>query len=375
MHQLFSIRVRHASGCGLLAAALLALALVSAASDVRAGGEGAARLDVRAVKAVSRTVQLPIVGTGTIVADKTSRIGPLVEGQVANVMVRIGDRVKKGAPLFQIRPDSYRFAYETAKSSLDVAEAQAIDARPAFERTKKLYSQGTASQSSYDTARGALAVVEARITSAKVAADQAKHDLDDTVAYAPFDSVVTARLADEGVYLSNRVPGGNSAIVELQKIDVVTAVVQVPARELEKLRAGAPVTLHIDGLTEPRWAAITVINDRVDVATRSLELRVNIGNGDYAVKPGLFVRAEILPASREAVVIPRETVTGVTGAAHVFVLDNGKAVRRPVDVVDFDAEQVEVMSGLKPGERILSGPDLGKLSDGVTVGEVADVAG
>ena len=333
------------------------------------------KFNLHAVKAQSILIQNPITGTGTIFAHKTSKIGPLIEGQIVRVHVKVGDRVEKGTPLFEIRPDSYRFTYEEAKARLAMAEARLLAAKPAYERTRKLYRSKHTSLANLDTARSALDVVRAEITSAKVAVARTKRDLNDAIAYAPFKSVVTFRYMDEGVFLSNRVPGGSSSIIELKKIDVVTAIVQVPARELEHIRIGAPVKLMIDGISKPVAAKVTIINDKVDVATRTVEIRMTLQNNNYAIKPGLFVRAEIMPKSRKAIVLPRHVVQGVISGRYVYVLEGGKAVRKNVRTNDHDVMRVEVISGLRSGERVLNGPDLSRISDGMKVGELKDVAG
>jgi len=333
------------------------------------------KLNLHAVKAQSILVQNPITGTGTIFAHKTSKIGPLVEGQIVRVHVKVGDRVNKGDPLFEIRPDSYRFAHEETRAKLAMAEARLLAAKPAYERTRKLYRSNHTSLANLDTARSALDVVRAEITSAKVAVASAKRDLDDTIAYAPFKSVVTFRYMDEGIFLSNRVPGGSSSIVEIKKIDIITAIIQVPARELENIRVGAPVKLMIDGISKPVAAKVTIINDKVDVATRTVEIRMTLQNNKYAIKPGLFVRAEIMPKSRKTIVLPRHVVQGSISGRYVYVLEGGKAVRRNVRTNDHDAMRVEVISGLRSGERVLNGPDLSRISDGMKVGELKDVAG
>jgi len=356
-----------------VALTFLFLPVEGQAQDIQAG-QTAPKLSLNIIRAKTVSVNTPIIGTGTIFAHKTSKIGPLVEGQVVRVHVKVGDHVNKGAPLFQIRPDSYRFIYEESKAALEVTKAKLVEADPAYTRARKLYKGGTTSLALLDKARSALAQVRASINSATVAVDRAKKDLDDTIAYAPFDGVITSRYVDEGVFLSNRVPGGNSAIVEIKKIDVVTAIVQIPARELEKLYPGEPIRLIIDGISRPIKAKLSIINDKVDIATRTVEVRIKIANTNYAIKPGLFVRAEIQPKSRKAIVLPRHVVLGSISRPYVYVPVKGKAVRKNVRVLDLDALNVEIVHGLKIGEAVLSGPDLKRLSNGTSIGEISDVA-
>lgn len=352
-------------------AALGAMLCVASPSIATAQG---ATLNLRLVTAEQKTVQPPIIGTGTIFAHKTSKIGPLVDGQVSKIYVNVGDRVQEGDPLFKINQDRYRFAFEEAKANLAMAVARSDEVKSTLDRSKKLFEKNSISQSQLDKASSAFALVKAEIEAAKVRVDRAQKDIEDTVVKAPFAGTITFRFANEGVYLSSQVPGGSSAIVELQKIDIVIAIIQVPAHGLEKLYVGAPVKLLIDGISTPVNAQISIINDKVDIATRTLEIRIGMENFDYAIKPGLFVRAEVLPKSKNVVVIPRHAVQGPRDEHYVFVLQAGKAVRKYVQTMDFDATMVEVVSGLTANERVLTGPDLMRLSDGLTIGEVSDVA-
>jgi len=358
---------------GRLALAALGAMLCLASPSIAKAQDAA--LNLRFVTAELKNVQSPIIGTGTIYAHKTSTIGPLVGGQVREIYVNVGDRVQEGDPLFEINPDRYRYAFEEAKANHAMAVARSNEVMSALERAQKLFKKDSISQSQLDKASSAVALVKAEIDAAKVRVNKARNDLEDTVVKAPYAGAITFHYVNEGVYLSNQVPGGSSAIVELQKIDIVVAIIQVPARELENLYVGAPVKLLVDGISTPVNAQVTIINDKVDIATRTVEVRIGLANADYAIKPGLFVRAEVFPKSRNAVVIPRHAVQGPRDEHYVFVLQGGKAVRKTVHTIDFDAILVEVVSGLTGNERVLIGPDLLRLKDGMAVGEVSDVAG
>ena len=100
-----------------------------------------------------------------------------------------------------------------------------------------------------------------------------------------------------------------------------------------------------------------------------------IANPDLAIKPGLSATAELLPEPRDALVLERRALLGPRDARFVFLAEEGRAVRRPVEVRDLDAARVEVLRGLAAGERVLVGPDLARVADGSLVRvEVANVA-
>ena len=96
-------------------------------------------------------------------------------------------------------------------------------------------------------------------------------------------------------------------------------------------------------------------------------MRLPIANEDYAVKPGLFARAEIYPEPRKVLALPRAALLGTEAARYVYVAEDGKAKRVPVTVRQIDATRVEVLSGLKEGDAALTGPNAALLVEGTPV--------
>ena len=101
--------------------------------------------------------------------------------------------------------------------------------------------------------------------------------------------------------------------------------------------------------------------------TRAVEVRLPIANDDYAVKPGLFARVEIYPEPRSVLALDRSALMGTEAARYVYVNDNGRAKRADVTVRQIDATRVEVLSGLKEGDKALAGPNAVLLVEGTPV--------
>jgi RND family efflux transporter MFP subunit len=305
----------------------------------------------------------PITGTGTIGALQTSNLGTVTPGIIERVFVKVGDRVKKGQPLFQIRKNDYQISVELAEAEFTAAAARAEQARLDHERATELLARNVISRAQLDTAANALkaAIAEKSVSAARRA--QAEQSLADTVVRAPYDGVVTERNVDEGTFKSPQSYSSDSSILQLQQIDIVVAGVRVPEIYLERLSVGMPAELFVDGLGGPFASAVAVINDRIDPVSRTIDVRLGIVNDDYRVKPGLFVRAEIHPPERMALLLNQDAVLDRSGNPHVFVLDDGLARLRPVVLRDHDALKVEIVSGLSADDRVLTGPDLVRLLD------------
>ena len=321
-------------------------------------------LEVQIVHPQQQEIRDSIVGTGTIAAAQTSNIGVAVAGIVERIFVGVGDRVEKGQALFQTRRNNYDIGVQMAAAEVAVAEARAAQARLDFGRTQELLHKGVISQAQLDVAASALKATKAQVAFAEAALLQAKQDLEDTIVRAPYEGVITARKVDEGTYRSEQTFSGDSSVIQLQKIDIVVAIVQVPEIHLAKLSLRTPAKLFVDGLDDVFDSEILIINDKVDPQTRTVEVRLPIANEDYRVKDGLFVRAELFPPARSVVLLDRRAVLGRPHDPHVFLLEDGTARKHSIALRDFDTTHVEIVSGLDSDAPVLAGVDLQRLADG-----------
>ena len=331
-----------------------------------------ATLRLQTIHPETREIQESIIGTGTIGAAQTSNIGVVTPGIVERVFVKVGDRVKKGQPLFQTRKNDYEISVQLARAELTAAEARAEQARLDYERAKDLLDKKFISQAQLDTAGNSQRAADAETDVAQARLAQAMQRLADTVVNAPYDGVVTSRNVDEGTYKSAQTFSADGSVLQLEEIRVVVALVRVPEIYVMDLQLGTPADIFIDGMGAVIQSDISVINDKADSGSRTVEVRFALANDDYRIKPGLFVRAEIHPPGREAILIAREAVLDPSGSPHVFVTENGVARMQHVVLRQYDATSVEVVSGLDDNASILIGPDLIRLTDGDLIPGIAD---
>jgi len=308
----------------------------------------------------------PVLGTGTIAAHKTTDIGPRVSGIIDAIHVAVGDRVEEGDPLFRTRPVDYEIRVREAESAVRLGRANAQKAQRDLERIDTLHGQHVASEERLDAVRTAFEMAAAQRDQADAALAQARQNLADTTVRAPYRGVITRRFVDEGAMLSTMMTAGN-AVVQIMKVDVVAAIVQLPEVHLARVHVGTPGVVRVDGIERSYESQVVILNDRVDSVSRAFEVRLAIENPDYALKPGLFAELELHPEPRDATLLERGALLGSESAQYVFVLADGRAVRRPVRVQELDAARVEVLEGLAHDERVLIGPNLTRLSDGAPV--------
>jgi RND family efflux transporter MFP subunit len=307
-----------------------------------------------------------IVGTGTIAAHKTTNMGPRVSGIIDEILVKVGDRVEAGDVLFHTRDDDYEIRARQARAQARLAMAEVEKMGRDLRRIEKLHAEGVASEGRLDEVRTAFETASARRESAEAGLAEARQNLADATVRAPYPGVITHRYVDEGAMMST-IMSANSQVVQIMKIDIVAAIIQVPEIHLSRIQVGTPGRVRVDGMGGVFESEVYILNDRVDHKSRAVEVRLPIRNPDYSLKPGLFARAELIPEPREVVVVPRGSVLGPSGARYVFVDEGGVARRRDVTVSELDTRRMEVVDGLAPGDGVLGGPNLPRVSDGTAI--------
>ncbi|MFN4355921.1 efflux RND transporter periplasmic adaptor subunit [Parvibaculum sp.] len=353
------------------ALALAALMLAGCGEDAPEQEADAGRdaIPVFAETVTAEELAEPVTGTGTIAAHKTTPLGPRVDGIIEEIFVRVGDRVKEGQPLFRTRDAEWKLKVAELENQVKLAEADVRNAQKTFNRSSELHEKGFVSSGNLDDARRGRDAANARLGMAKAQLASAQQMLDDCVVTAPFDGVITARDVDEGKFMATRMGGmgGPGGVLEIMKIDIVAAIVNVPEVYLSKFEVGTKATIYIDSIDRSYESYVAIINDRVDHVTRSVEIRLPIRNEDYEVKPGLFARVEVHPRARHVLTLPRTALLGTEAARYVFTSDAGKAKRVNIAVRQIDATRVEVLDGLKEGDNALTGPNLPLLVEGMPV--------
>ncbi|MGV8996452.1 MAG: efflux RND transporter periplasmic adaptor subunit [Parvibaculaceae bacterium] len=324
----------------------------------------------------------PVIGTGTIAAAKTTDLGPRVTGIIDKIYVYVGARVKEGDALFHTRDTDIKNHVAELENQVKLAQAEVRTASRAFKRASDLHTSGFVSNGGLDTAQAARDTANARLGIATAQLATAKQSLDDTTVRAPFDGVITRRDVDEGKFMSPMSGGmgmmgggasggggggGGGSVMQIMKIDIVAAIVQIPEVDLKRIKVGSKGKVIIGSMDKSYDSVVYILNDLIDVKTRGIELRLPILNPDYEIKPGLFARAEIYPDARKVLSMERKAVQGTEMQRYVYVAENGLAKRVPITMRQIDATTVEVLSGLKAGDVTLAGPNLPLVLDGSPV--------
>jgi len=306
------------------------------ASSAGGGPPGAGR----PIAVVSREVSLQAVARelralGTARANEAVEITAKTSHIVAAIRFSEGGRVAKGAVLVEL---------DSAQARADLAAAQAAltESNSQYQRAMELLPTQSLSKSQFDQIVATRAANAARV-------DAAKARLEDTVIRAPFSGRVGLRRVSVGSLIS---PG--TVITTLDDTSVIKVDFAIPENNLTALRAGLPVTVGSSAYQGRVFKGrVTSLDSRINATSRAVLVRAEIPNGDGALKPGMFLNVELLRDQRNGIVIPEESLVPEQNRQYVYVVVNGNAQKREVRTGLRRPGSVEIVQGLRVGERIV----------------------
>jgi len=196
------------------------------------------------------------------------------------------------------------------------------------------------------------AAIAAKVRQAEAALQLAQINLDESTIEAPIAGVVSCKNLDEGNMVS---PG--VCIVTLVQVDTVKVVVGVNERDIALVKEGRTrATVRVDAYSEVVFeGTVTRVSPVADEMTRTVEVEIHIPNPERRLKPGMFARVDLLLKEKKGVpAIPEDAVLRDEEKTYVYVVNNRKAHRRTVKLGLSEGPLVEVVEGLKVGERVVT---------------------
>ena len=346
---------------GLALAALLFVCACSPKQAAPAARRGAVVIPVDVQMVVTRPMDrtLPIVGT--LFAKDEATLGAEVEGKVERTLVDFGDRVKPGQELALI--DTTLFEALARQAAANVAKAQAT-ATNAEKELKRIGDLGAiASQSDRDKADAAAEQARAEVKSIEAAEAIAQLNLQRSHVKAPFDAAVAERIASAGDFKKIGEP-----IFRVVNDGVLKYIVQAPERYAALVRKEQPVVFTVDAFPGEKFEGkVFLISPQVNTTTRAFALGALVQNPDRRLRASTFARGElILERNVPTTVVPLDAVVSFVGINKVFVVQDGVAKPREVQVGRVVDGQQEILSGVKAGESIVVSGQT-KLYDGAKV--------
>jgi membrane fusion protein (multidrug efflux system) len=304
---------------------------------------------------------------GRTSAHLIAEVRPQVGGIVQKRLFTEGSDVKAGDVLYQIDPATYQAAYNSAKASLDRAEANVIPARLKAERYRELVKNNFVSQQDYDDVNAAFKLAEADIEAGKAALETARINLAYTRITAPISGRIGRSTVTEGALVT---ANQSTALATIQQLSTMYVDVTQSSAELLQLKQNlasgllknstadqARVKLILeDGSAYALSGTLKFSDVTVDQSTGSITLRAIFPNPKQILLPGMFVRAILEEGVNEhAILVPQRGVTrSPDGNAMVLVVGGEEKVEtRAIKVVRTVGDNWLVSEGLKAGDRVI----------------------
>lgn len=360
-----------------LAAALLAFASCGSEEAPAAAAETAiAATPVRVIPAARAVIAEKIRFTGTLKAWKEITITPETGGKIARIGVQEGDRVAAGQVLAELETQTVRLQLKQAEAGVAVAEANLNDARRNKERMDRLAAENAVSEQQREKIDLAYEAARAQLDQAQAALNLTRHALDVSIMRAPFAGIIASRNAEVGDVINPMMGGfgtGQGGVVTLVDYTRIEMDIAAAQNDVLRIRKGQPAVLTVPGLPGREFTGtVDVVNLAADPQTKKFGVRAVFENSDLALRPGTFGTAAFAVETHEdALIVPQRAVIE---DAYVFIVRDGRAVRKDVTLGLQNDVSIEILSGLEPGDRVIVEGNFG-LEDGAPVEIAGEIAG
>lgn len=333
-------RIRFSVG-PLLAGAVLSTALLvsgcGGGGDAKAenGGDAAEAIPVEVVEVGRRAIDASYTNTATLEPQAESQVVAKTSGVALEVLVEEGQTVRAGQPL--VRLDADRARLQAAQSAAQLRKLEAN-----HERARQLAAQQMVSANDLDQLRFDL-------ENARATNRLANLELAYTTVEAPISGVIASRDIKAGNFVQI-----NSPIFRIVDSSRLEATLNVPEREIAKLKPGQVVELSADALPGKRFSGVVDrVSPVVDAGSGTFRV-VAAFAGDGGLQPGMFTRLSINYDQRaDALVVPRAALLEDGGEPALYVVEDGKASRVTVELGYADGGWVEVRRGVQAGDRVV----------------------
>ncbi|HEV8135812.1 MAG TPA: efflux RND transporter periplasmic adaptor subunit [Pyrinomonadaceae bacterium] len=371
-------------------------------------------VDVTTAAAIRRDLPEFVEATGSLAGDEQTDVAPQTSGKVVEVGVDIGSAVRRGQMLvklddaeLKLRVNQAQAQVEQAKAAVRQAEekiglrsgqsfeptrvAEVAAAKVAYDlaeknlkRAEKLIESGDVSRSFYDQQRAqrdqlkeqydsavaqarqnyaAVEVARTNVANAEAQLALARKSLSYAVIPAPIDGFVSERTADLGEYVSP-----TQKVATIVRTNPLRVRIDIPEQAIPEVHVGQSVSATTSAWPDKSFSGhIARIAPSVTANSRTLTVEAEIDNSSGALKPGQFATVRILqPRPVPAVLVPAKAVTTDAGVSRVFVIKDGHAEQRLVQLGVTEGDLIQLKSGVAADEKVATS-NLEQLADGIPV--------
>jgi membrane fusion protein (multidrug efflux system) len=300
-----------------------------------AGPGGGMPVEAEVVKA-ERFAQ-EIIAIGSLSSSESVTLSFEIAGRLSGIHFREGQPVDKGALLFELDDSIYRAELQQASAALALSKRN-------NERAQELFGRGLVSARERDEAAARLDVDKATVSLAEAR-------LAKTRIRAPFAGVVGLRSVSPGDYITAGQP-----LAPLEQLTVLKADFRLAEAALSRLKVNQVLNLEVDAYPGQIFAGrVYAIDPGLAEATRSIGVRARVPNEKGLLRPGLFARVRLVISERDnAVLVPEQSILPQGEKLFVYVIEDGKASLKPVQLGLRKEGRVEIVSGIAPGDVVIT---------------------
>ncbi|MBZ5582557.1 MAG: efflux RND transporter periplasmic adaptor subunit [Acidobacteriia bacterium] len=318
--------------------------------------------------------------TGTLVSNARVDVKAETIGRITRFDKEEGDRVAAGEPVIWVNDENYQLALRQAETTLKVTDASLERASllqshssSELERAENLLKSGGITDRDLKAAQLADKDAAAQVTVAAAQSDQARATLDlakkhirDTVIQSPVAGVIQRKFVNKGAYVE--APTAVFTVVDNGRLELEAPVASA---DLAPIQAGQRVTFSVNSYPGDAFEGrVLEVAPAVEAETRSAKVRIQVSNAAGKLKAGMFAQGEILTGSTaQAIVIPSSAVYRDDRSAKssfVFLVVDGKAVKRNVRIGRERDSKLEIQDGLKPGDALITEQSI-EIAEGVRI--------
>jgi len=327
--------------------------------------------------------------SGYVVAQRKAAVATKVTGRLVSLMVEEGSQVKEGQVIARLENEDVIAArsqaeanLNVARSNLEQAKAELHDATLSFNRNRELLEYGFVTQAEYDASEArykravaAVAAAEATVKANEAALQAANVSLEYTLIRAPFDAVVLTKNADVGDIITpiGAAADAKAAVVTIADMDSLQVEVDVSESNLGKVKVGQPCEIQLDALPDSRFRGLVhMIVPTADRTKATVMVKVRFVDKDSRILPEMSAKVAFLSRpvkpeeQRPRTVLNPTTVVNRGDKEVAFVVEGNRVVETPVTVGNQLGDMVEVLSGVRAGDKAVLKPP-SKLRDGARI--------
>ncbi|MBI3373778.1 MAG: efflux RND transporter periplasmic adaptor subunit [Betaproteobacteria bacterium] len=300
-----------------------------------------------------REVDLTYSSEGVVEAVKQSTVSAQISGRIVELRFDVGDYVKKGEVIVRIDERAASQAVAASEAQVREAEAALRNARAAFERTKQLRGQNFVSQAGLDKAESDYKAAQERVAALLAGAGQAATERSFATIVAPYSGVVAAR----HVELGEMAAPGKPLMTGFDPADM-RVVATLPQGQVAPARASGKARVEVPSLNQ--WIEVSELSflPAADPRTQTTRVRLQLPAATRGVYPGIFARAHFTVGRAFKLLVPRSAILRRSEVTAAYVIDpSGEPRLRQLRLGEQSGpDWVEVLSGLKQGERVALEP-------------------